>query len=143
MFLSLDGTFFVQLINFAIFFAVLNYVFLRPVGKAIAKRRAYIESLTADYDAAQQAAGQLRAQTEQIRAEARRQAESTLSRKRAEASDKAAELAADYRRRAQAVVDDAQRTAAGELAAARASGEPLIGRLTDEMLAKALPGSER
>jgi F0F1-type ATP synthase membrane subunit b/b' len=40
MFLSLDGTFWFQLVNFAIFFAILNVVFLRPVGEAIKKRRA-------------------------------------------------------------------------------------------------------
>ena len=33
MFLSLDGTLVVQLINFAIFFALLSVVFLRPVGR--------------------------------------------------------------------------------------------------------------
>ncbi len=143
MFLSLDGTFFVQLINFAIFFAVLNYVFLRPVGKAIAKRRAYIESLTADYDSAQKAANDLRHQTEQLRAEARRQAEQNLARKRSEASNKAAEIAADYHRRAQASVDRAQQTAAGELEAAQAGAEALVGQLADAMLAKAIPGGDR
>ena len=45
MFLSLDGTFWIQLINFAIFFAILNVVFMRPVGEAIKKRRAYIDSV--------------------------------------------------------------------------------------------------
>ena len=45
MFLRIDGTFFVQLVNFAIFFAVLNVVFLKPVGAAIRKRREYIESV--------------------------------------------------------------------------------------------------
>ncbi len=50
MFLSLDGTLFVQLVNFAIFFALLNVVFLRPVGRAIAKRREYINSLVSDYE---------------------------------------------------------------------------------------------
>jgi len=38
-FLSVDGTLVVQLINFAIFFAVLNVVFLKPVAAAIRKRR--------------------------------------------------------------------------------------------------------
>lgn len=143
MFLSLDGTFFVQLINFAIFFAVLNYVFLRPVGKAIAKRRAYIESLTADYDSAQKAANDLRHQTEQVRADARRQAEQNLARKRNEASNKTAEIAADYHRRAQAAVDDAQSAVARELQTARAGEGPLVGQLADAMLAKAIPGGDR
>ncbi len=60
MFLSLDGTVFVQLINFAIFFALLNVLFLRPVGRAIAKRRAYIDNLVSDYDRYQETARSLR-----------------------------------------------------------------------------------
>ncbi len=50
MFLSLDGTLVVQLLNFAIFFALLNVVFLRPVAAAIHKRRQYIDGLVSDYD---------------------------------------------------------------------------------------------
>ena len=62
MFLSLDGTLIVQLVNFAIFFALLNLVFLRPVGRAIAKRRAYINSLASDYERYQEEARSLRAE---------------------------------------------------------------------------------
>jgi len=50
MFLSLDGTSWIQLINFAIFFVILNAVFQRPVGAAIRKRRAYIESVKSDFE---------------------------------------------------------------------------------------------
>ena len=64
MFLSLDGTLFVQLINFAIFFALLNVVFLRPVGRAIAKRRDYINGLVSDYDRYQDEAQNLREEAE-------------------------------------------------------------------------------
>ena len=40
----------VQLINFAIFFAILNVIFLRPVSAAIRRRRAYINSVAADIE---------------------------------------------------------------------------------------------
>ncbi|HTX60385.1 MAG TPA: ATP synthase F0 subunit B [Verrucomicrobiae bacterium] len=139
MFLSLDGTLWVQLINFAIFFAVLNYVFLRPVGAAIAKRRRYIDSLTADYDAAQKQAADLRNQAEGVRAEARRAAEHTISRKRAEASDAAAAISADYHARAQAEVERAQRQAAGELEVARQDESLLAAQLAAVLLTKTLP----
>ena len=71
-FLSIDGTLVVQLINFAIFFAVLSVVFLRPVATAIARRREYINSLVSDYDRYQANAHDLRAEADGIRAAARR-----------------------------------------------------------------------
>ena len=48
MLLSLDGTLVVQLVNFIIFLVILNVIFLRPVGTAIASRRAYIDKVGAD-----------------------------------------------------------------------------------------------
>ena len=64
MFLAPDGTLLVQLANFAIFFALLSVVFLRPVSAAIRKRREYLNSLTSDYDSYQAQANALRAQAE-------------------------------------------------------------------------------
>jgi F-type H+-transporting ATPase subunit b len=141
MFLSVDGTLLVQLVNFAIFFAILNVVFLRPLGNAIAKRRAYIDSLTKDYDTAQKAATDLRHQAEGIRADARRSAEQTLSRKRAEASDEAAAIAAEYHKRSQTIVDQAQARAASELEVARKNESALAAQLAGVLLSKALPES--
>jgi F-type H+-transporting ATPase subunit b len=96
MFLKVDGTFFVQLVNFAIFFALLNVLFLRPVGRAIAKRRDYIKSVTADYDKYQAEANSLRANDERMRAEARREAEQIVAKGRADASNATAEIATKY-----------------------------------------------
>lgn len=120
-FLSLNGTLLVQLINFAIFFALLNVVFLRPVGKAVRARRDYINSVTSDYDRYQAEANDLRAQSEAIRAAARREAEQDLARQRAEASNTSAQIAADFSQRAAAMVEEAHRTVAAELTAARAN----------------------
>src|SRR5579871_6787482 len=100
MFLSLDGTLFVQLLNFAIFFALLNVVFLRPVGRAIAKRRAYIDGLVSDYDRYQAEAHKLRSEAEAIRAEARRRAEQTVAAARAAASNEAAAISRRYAQQA-------------------------------------------
>jgi F-type H+-transporting ATPase subunit b len=133
MFLSLDGTLIVQLINFAIFFAVLNVVFLRPVGRAIAERRAYIESLTADYDRAQAEASALRARLEEIRASARRQAEQIVAAARSRANDEAAALAADYARRVATIVDEAQRTVEREFAATQPERERLARMLAEQI----------
>ena len=100
MFIFPDGTLWIQLVNFAIFFVVLNVVFLRPVSAAIRKRREYINSLVSDYDTYQAEANKLRENAERVRAEARRDAEQQLSKARAEASNKTADLAGDFAARA-------------------------------------------
>lgn len=143
MFLKLDGTFFVQLVNFAIFFALLNVLFLRPVGKAIAKRREYINSVTADYDKYQGEANALRANDERLRAEARREAEQIVAKGRADASNATAELATKYGSQVQTAVEDAQRQAASELDGARAQSERTVGELADLMVDRALSGAAR
>lgn len=138
-FLSIDGTLVVQLINFAIFFAVLNVVFLRPVASAIRRRRQYINSLVSDYDRYQAEGTSLRAQAESIRASARRDAESHVAAQRARASNETAQLAADYAQRAQQIEEQAQQKAQSEFDAARA-GEPAAVRgLADVMLERVLP----
>lgn len=142
-FLSVDGTLAIQLINFAIFFALLNLVFLRPVAAAIRRRREYINSLVSDYDRYQAQAGELRAEAEAIRVQARREAESTVAAARAEGSNEAAEIAARYAQRSQALIEESQRTAAAELENAR-SGEAAAAReLADVMLSHVLPEASR
>jgi F-type H+-transporting ATPase subunit b len=138
-FLSIDGTLVVQLINFAIFFAVLTVVFLRPVAAAIARRRAYINSLVSDYDRYQSDAHELRAQAEAIRAAARREAEQRVAAARAHASNESAERSADYARRAHAIVEEAQRTANEELDAARAGERDAMDRVAQFMLDRVIP----
>src|ERR1700722_11282788 len=120
MFLSLDGTFWIQLINFAIFFALLNVLFLRPVGKAIRKRREYIDSVVSDYASYQSEAKTLREQAERVRADPRRTAEAHLAKARGEASNEAATISADYNARTQSTVEEAHKRAGDALTAARA-----------------------
>ena len=138
MFLQLDGTALIQLINFAIFFAILNVVFLRPVGRAIRERREYINSLTNDYDRYQAEAASLRAQAENIRAAARREAESSLAKSRAETSNEVAALAAQDAQQTSQVIEAAHATVAGELEAARATETKAIRELADLMLERAV-----
>jgi F-type H+-transporting ATPase subunit b len=134
MFLQLDGTFFVQLINFAIFFALLTVVFIRPVGNAIAKRREYINSLTNDYDRYQAEAQSLRAQAETIRATARREAEAHLSKVRADATNEAGAIAAQYAGDVEKTIQQAQNAVAAELQQARANQSQIVGDLANLMV---------
>ena len=138
MFLSLDATFWVQLVNFAIFFALLNVLFLRPVGQAIRKRREYIDGVVSDYAAYQGQAKALRERAERVRTEARREAEAKVSKARADASNTAAELASQYAAKAQATVEEAQGSAAAELQRARANEERLVQQLADIMVERTL-----
>jgi F-type H+-transporting ATPase subunit b len=142
-FLSIDGTAVVQLINFAIFFAVLNLVFLRPVAAAIRKRREYINSLVSDYDRYQAEARSLRAQAESIRADARREAESRVAAARARASNEAAEISGRYAHQAREIVEQAQRTAQEEYEAARAGEHDAVRRVADFMLDRVIPEAAR
>ena len=134
MFLKLDGTFVVQLINFAIFFALLTVVFIRPVSRAIVRRREYINSVTNDYDRYRAEAASCRSEAEAIRAAGRREAEHTLSKARAETSNSAADLSVQYNQQASQIVEDAQRTVNGELEAARANESQMVGELANLMV---------
>ncbi|MBV9718974.1 MAG: ATP synthase F0 subunit B [Candidatus Eremiobacteraeota bacterium] len=138
MFLSLDGTFVIQLANFAVFFALLNVLFLKPVGQAIRKRRSYLNGLVSEYDAHQAEATALREKAELVRAQARRDAELTLSRARAETSNATSELAARYAAQVASTIETAQRQAAGELRAARTNEEQLVARLADALVERAV-----
>jgi F-type H+-transporting ATPase subunit b len=139
MFLKLDGTFIVQLINFAIFFAILNVVFMRPVARAIVKRREYINSVTGDYERYQAEGNALRTQAEAIRAAARRESEQVAAQARAEASNESAKLATEFAQQASEKVRAAHETVDSEVQAARSNEQRTVAELADEMFARAVP----
>jgi F0F1-type ATP synthase membrane subunit b/b' len=143
MFLLPDGTLWVQLANFAVFFAVLSVVFLRPVGRAIRKRREYLNSLSSDYDKYQTEAGALRAQAEAERSAARNDAAAAIAKARGQASNESAALGTQYAAQVQATVDAAHRTVANELDAARKNETGIIRELADMMLDRAISGDSR
>ena len=138
MFIFPDGTLWVQLVNFAIFFVVLNFVFLRPVSAAIRKRREYVNSVVSDYDTYQAEANKLRENAERVRAEARRDAEQQLAKARAEASNKTADLSTGFAARASAVIEEAHEKVAAELEAARSNEDAQVRELAALMVDRAL-----
>jgi F-type H+-transporting ATPase subunit b len=127
----------IQFINFVIFFAILTVVFIRPVSRAIVKRREYINSVTNDYDRYQAEAHELRTQAESIRAAARREAEQLLARERANASNQAGTISAQANAKASQIIAEAERTVAAELQAARASEPQTVSELADLMVQRA------
>jgi len=143
MFLALDGTFLVQLVNFAVFFALLSVVFMRPVGAAIRKRREYINSLTSDYEKYQAQGKALREQAEAIRAAARRDAEGIMTKARAEASNAASELAVSYGSQVQSTIEQADATVAQELDQARVNERDTVQQLANLILERTLSEQAR
>lgn len=139
MFLSLDGTFWVQLVNFAIFYALLYVVFLRPVQRAIAKRREYIDGLTSDYDRAQAEATELRAQAESIRADARRESDHILATARNDAGNESARLSTEYGQRVASIVEGAHATVAQEVEAIRPREDAIANDLAAQIVGRVLP----
>jgi F0F1-type ATP synthase membrane subunit b/b' len=139
-FLSIDWQdVLVQLINFAIFFAILNVIFLRPVSAAIRRRREYINSLVSDYDEYQAQAKSLREQAEGVRASARLDAEQRVAAARAAGSNEAAELAMRYSQRAASIVGEAQEAARRELDEARAGESAAARSVANFMLDRVIP----
>jgi F0F1-type ATP synthase membrane subunit b/b' len=142
MFLSLDyGTFLIQLVNFAIFFAILNVVFLRPVGAALKKRREYIEGVQSDYERYAHQVGVLRADADGRRAAARRAAEETIAKTRSAAERDAQAIVDAQTEHAQATIEQARATVALEVNAAKAREPELSRELAKTLLDRALGGT--
>jgi F-type H+-transporting ATPase subunit b len=137
MLLSIDGTLVVQLLNFVVFLVILNAIFLRPVGRAIAARRAYIDGVGADIAQFEVNLKALRAQAVDKRADARRKADLRIAEQRAQAQSQAAAIVADHQVQATAIVAEAQATVGLEIAQARSSEAAIVEELAREMLGRA------
>jgi F-type H+-transporting ATPase subunit b len=138
--LEIDGTLLVQLVNFIVFLAILNVIFFKPVGAAIARRRAYIDGLKHDIEQLQADAKALRGQADEHRAAARREADEAIARARVEAGKEADAIVGAAQTRASEIVVSAHGDVARELAAARTNEPRIVGALADEMLRRALGG---
>jgi F0F1-type ATP synthase membrane subunit b/b' len=137
MFLSLDGTFWFQLANFAIFYFIVDRIFLRPVAKALAERRAFIDGLKSDTVAFEAEAKALRAGSEATLAAARREAAEKVAAARAAATSEAGRISGDYALRATAIADAHRATVAAEVEAASASESAVAASLAQQMIEKA------
>jgi F-type H+-transporting ATPase subunit b len=136
--LSLDGTLVVQLINFLVFLVVLNAIFLKPVGAAIAKRRAYIDGVSRDIEQYETDVKLLRTQAEERRAAARREADAVIAQARSQGQTEAATVSADYTARALQITQEAEAAVAQEIAQARQNERQIVESLADTLLDRAL-----
>jgi F-type H+-transporting ATPase subunit b len=136
--LSLDGTLVVQLINFLVFLVVLNAIFLKPVGAAIAKRRAFIDGVARDIEQYEADLKLLRSQAEDRRAAARREADVLIGRARSQGQAEAASIGADFTARAAQLTAEAQAAVAHEIEQARQNEQQIVDSLADTLLSRAL-----
>jgi F-type H+-transporting ATPase subunit b len=141
MFLLPDGTFWFQLANFAVFFAILNVVFLRPVGDAIKKRRAHIEEIQSDYERYAKQTDTAQADADGRRAAARRETDEMLTKVRIAAEAEAQQALDGQTAQAHAIIEQARATVALEANAAKAREGELSEALAKTLLERALGGS--
>ena len=138
MFLEIDGTIWIQLLNFAIFFAILNVIFLRPVGEAIRKRREYIDGVLSDTERYEREAKIFRNDAEAKRAEARREASERIQRSRSQAIVEATELSGEYVAKAASIAEGARITVQEEMRQAREREAELAETLARTLLDRAV-----
>ena len=138
MLLSLDGTLVVQVVNFVVFLLILNAIFLRPVGRAIAQRRAHINAIAADIERFENEIKVLRAQAGERRAAARREADAIVATRRASAQNEAAQSLAEVAEQAAAIAQQAQATVGLEIAQVREREAAIVEGLARTMLERAV-----
>ncbi|MEA2688026.1 MAG: F-type H+-transporting ATPase subunit b [Candidatus Eremiobacteraeota bacterium] len=138
--LSLDGTLIVQLVNFIVFLAILNAIFFKPVGAAIARRRAFIDGLRHDIEQLHGEAKTLRGRAEERRAAARREADELIARARVDAGKESDVIVGRAQERASEIVASAHAEVEQELQRARADEPRIVNALADDILGRALGG---
>jgi len=139
--LELNGTLFVQLINFIVFLSILNVIFMKPVGAAIARRRAYVEGVTHDIEELQGSVNEIRVQAEAGRLAARREAEEAIARARTAAAKEADAQLVAAQEQAAKIVAEAHAEVGREVASARAEEPRLVDSLARELVARAVGGA--
>lgn len=138
MFLKLDGTFWIQIINFFIFYAILNVVYIKPASAALRKRREYLDSLHNEYEAALRDVEELKNESDDKRAEGRREGDHVASGIRNEAMKQAEEIVAKAQTEFSRIVEEAETKIHREMSIARASEDRLVAELAGEMVERAV-----
>lgn len=138
MLLSLDGTFLIQILNFIVFWALLNQFFIAPTRRAIEERQRAIATQYAEGDAFAAQARQLRAQADEILSEARRKTEEAMRAAASRASDETWAIENKALEESNAIVQLAHATVASERAQAVAAQRPFVEELARSMVGKAM-----
>jgi F-type H+-transporting ATPase subunit b len=137
MLLSIDGTFLIQILNFIVFWVLLNYLFIAPTRRAIEQRQAYVKRLYHEGDELAAKAKALQAQADAILAEARRRTDEAMRTAAGHASDDAHRIEKAAAEEAAASVQLAHATVAAERSEALRKQEAFVGELARSMVARA------
>ena len=138
MLLSLDGTFLVQMVNFSIFWILLNWLFIGPTRRAIEVRQRFVAKLHADADAARAQAKALEAQAEGLLDDARRRTDEIMREGAAKAAASSKEIERLAAEEAAATVALAQAKVASERADAAEKQGAFVTELARSMAQRAL-----
>lgn len=138
MLLSLDGTFLLQMVNFAIFWVLLNWLFIAPTRRAIEARQRFVAKLHADADAARAQAKALEAEAAGVLDDARRRTDEIMREGAAKASATSREIERLASEEAAATVALAQAKVATERADAAEKQGVFVNELARSMAQRAL-----
>jgi len=132
-----DGTIFIQILNFVVFWALLNYLFIRPTQKAIMERQRHIAEAHGEADALTAQAAQLQAEAEAIRAQAARRAQELLRKAAAEAAAQVKTIERETENTAAQIVAAARSAVEKERSVIVAAQQPFIAELARQMADRA------
>jgi len=138
MLLSFDGTLLVQILNFVLFWVLLNYLFIGPTRRAIEARQRFIAEQYAQGDALAARARDLQAQADAILDGGRRAVDEAMRAAASRASDEAHAIERKASEEAAATIALAHATVASERAQAIEKQGPFVGELARTMAQRAL-----
>lgn len=138
MLLSLDGTFFIQILNFVVFWMLLNWLFIAPTKRAIEERQRQIALRYEEGKASRVHADALRAEATATLDEARRRTGELVRDASTRAAAEVDEIEGRAATEAAATVQLAHATVAAERSDAVAKQGPFIADLSRAMADRAL-----
>lgn len=138
MLLTLDGTFFIQMFNFIVFWMLLNIVFIEPTRRAIEARLRHIKQQYDESNEYKRRADSVVAHAEDILAQARRETDRFMRGAAADASAQVHAIEGKSAEEAGAIIRLAQATVASERAQTESDVTPFVDRLARDMLDRAV-----
>ena len=129
MLLTIDGTFLVQILNFVVFWVLLNYVFIAPTRRAIEERLRLIAATQRESRELRERAAALQAEADALIDAARRRTEEIMR----EAATRAAAESHDIERKASDEAAASVALAHAAVASERAHATEKQGLLVQEL----------
>ncbi|MBC5825696.1 MAG: ATP synthase F0 subunit B [Candidatus Eremiobacteraeota bacterium] len=137
-----DGTLFVQILNFVVFWMLLNFFFIRPTQRKIDERLRHVARQYEEADASAAQSAAIMEQASGIVRDAARRAEALMREAAGRAAKETSAIEKDAVAQAATATENARATVAAERDRAQAAALPLIGELAREMVTKAMGPAE-